>query len=72
MAFIFILLTVRLLESGHLEEDYPIRTFFENKRFSSFFANGPVIFMNLRAVSREVRYVQMVLKFSTVGCVVEP
>ena len=31
MAFIFILLTVRLLESGHLEEDYPITTFFENK-----------------------------------------
>ena len=31
MAFIFILLIVRLLESGHLEEDYPITTFFENK-----------------------------------------
>ena len=31
MAFIFILLTVRLLESGHLEEDYPITTLFENK-----------------------------------------
>ena len=31
MAFMFILLTVRLLESGHLEEDYPITTFFENK-----------------------------------------
>ena len=28
MAFMFILLTVRLLESGHLEEDYPITTFF--------------------------------------------
>ena len=31
-------ITVRLLEPGHLEEDYPITitTFFENKRFSSF------------------------------------
>ena len=46
VVFIFILLTVRLLESGHLEEDYPITTLFENKRFSSFFANGPIIFVN--------------------------
>ena len=29
-------LTVRLLEPGHLE-DHPTTTFFENKRFSSFF-----------------------------------
>ena len=31
-------ITVRLLEPGHLEEDYPITitTFFKNKRFSSF------------------------------------
>ena len=28
--------TVQLLELGHFEEDYPITTFFENKRFSSF------------------------------------
>ena len=31
------LITVRLLEPGHLGEDYPITTFFENKIFSSFF-----------------------------------
>ena len=31
------LLTVRLLEPGHLGEDYRITTFFGNKRFSSFF-----------------------------------
>ena len=51
MAFIFILLTVRLLESGHLEEDYPITTFFENKRFLRFFANRPIAFTNLSALS---------------------
>ena len=34
--------TIRLLEPWHLEEDYPITTFFESKRFSSFFANGPI------------------------------
>ena len=38
-------LTVRLSEPGHLKEDYPITTFFENKRFSGFFfANGPIKF----------------------------
>ena len=31
-------LTVRLLEPGHLEEDSPIKTISENKRFSRFFA----------------------------------
>lgn len=32
-------ITVRLLEPGHLEEDYPmtITAFLKNKRFSSFF-----------------------------------
>ena len=30
------LLTVRLLEQGHVEEDYPITMFFENKGFSIF------------------------------------
>jgi len=36
-----------------LEEDYPITTVFEKKKkgFSSFFANRPITFMNLRAVS---------------------
>ena len=29
-----------LLEPKHLEKDYPITTFFENKRFSRFFWNG--------------------------------
>ena len=33
---------MRLLEPGHLEEDYPITTVFENKRFSSLFANGSI------------------------------
>ena len=45
------LLTERLLEPGHVEEDYPITMFFENKGFSIFFANRPMIFINLRAVS---------------------
>ena len=37
--------TVRLHEPRHLEEDYPItRVFFENKRFPSFFASGPIKF----------------------------
>ena len=36
--------TVRLLAPGHLEKNYPITSFFENKRFSSFFAKGPVKF----------------------------
>ena len=30
------LVTVQLLELGHLGEDYPITTFFENKRFFFF------------------------------------
>ena len=42
---------MRLLEPGQVEEDYPVTTFFENKGFSIFFANGPIIFINLRAVS---------------------
>ena len=40
-------LTVRQLEPRHLEEDYPITMFFENKRFSLFFfffGNEPVKF----------------------------
>ena len=37
---------MRLLELGHLEKDYPITTFFENKRFSRFFANKPIKVMN--------------------------
>ena len=49
--FVFLLITVRLLEPGHLEEHYPITTVLENTRFSSFFANGPTTYMNLRAVS---------------------
>ena len=59
-------ITVRLLEPGHLEEHYPI-TFFKNKRFSYVFANGLITFMNLRAFSWEVRYIQTILKFSTVA-----
>ena len=33
----YLTVTVRLLEPGYFAEDYPITTFFENKRFSSFF-----------------------------------
>ena len=39
-----ICLTLSLLRLGHWEEDYPITAFFEKKRFSSFFANGPIKF----------------------------
>ena len=34
--YVVVIITVRLLEPGHLEEDYPITTVFENKRFSTF------------------------------------
>ena len=44
-------ISVRLLEPGHLEEDYPITTFFENKRFSRFFPKGPITLKILRAAS---------------------
>ena len=38
-------ITGRILQLGHLEEDNcPIRKFSENKRYSSFFANGPIKF----------------------------
>ena len=43
--------TVWPLEPWHLEEDYKLTTFFENKRILSFFANGQITFINLRAVS---------------------
>ena len=33
----YLTITVRLLEPRHLAEDYPITTFFENKRFSSVY-----------------------------------
>ena len=46
-------------------EDYLITTFLKTND-SLFFANGPITFINVRAVSWEVRYVQTVLKFSTV------
>ena len=36
----FAVVTVQLLEPGHLDEDGPITTVCENKRFSSFFANA--------------------------------
>ena len=37
LLYVVVIITVRLLEPGHLEEDYPITTVFENKRFSTFF-----------------------------------
>ena len=39
---------LRVLEPGHLEVDYAITTFFENKRFSRSLANGPITFKILR------------------------
>ena len=43
--------TVRLLEAWHLEENCPITMISENRRFPSFFANEPITFMNLRALT---------------------
>lgn len=40
-------LTENLLEPGHLEKDYAVRTFFANKRFSN---NGLIKFIDFRAV----------------------
>ena len=53
--------------AGLLEEDYPITTFFESKTLKFFFSSEIITFINLRALSWEVRCVQKVLKFSTVG-----
>ena len=44
-------ISVRLLEPRHLEKDYPITTFSENKRLSRFFVNGPITLQILRAAS---------------------
>ena len=45
-------LQVRLLGPGHLEEDYPITTFFPKQKILKFlFCNEPITFMNLMAVS---------------------
>ena len=54
--------------AGLLQEDYPITTFFESKTLNFFFFSSEIItFINLRALSWDVRCVQTVLKFSTVG-----
>ena len=37
--------------AGHLEEDYPITTFFESKTLKFFFSNEIITFINLRALS---------------------
>ena len=37
--------------TGHVEEDYPITTFLKAKDSQIFYANGPITFTNLRAVS---------------------
>ena len=45
-------LQVRLLGPGHLEEDYPITTFFRKQNILKFFFHkGSISFMNLMAVS---------------------
>ena len=53
--------------AGLLEEDYPITTFFESKTLKFFFFKRNNNIHKLRALSWEVRCVQTVLKFSTVG-----
>ena len=42
--------TILVSGIGYSAVTNPITTFFENKRFSSFLANGPRTFINLRAV----------------------
>ena len=37
-------MTSPFIKPGQLEEDYQIKTFFENKRFPSFSANRPIKF----------------------------
>ena len=56
------IITVRLLESGHSEEDYQITNRFLKTKNSQVILS----FITLRAVSCEVRKVQTVLKFSTI------
>ena len=41
--------------TGRVEEDYPITTFLKAKDSQIFYANGPITFTNLRAVSWEVK-----------------
>ena len=43
--------TVQTLKLGHMEEDWPITAFCQNKGFSTAFANRPKTFINLRTVS---------------------
>ena len=47
--------TARTLKPGLSEEDCPITTLYENKRLPIFFAYRPITFINMRAVSSEVR-----------------
>ena len=42
---------LQTLKPENLEDDCPITMLSGNKRFSSFFANRPIKFINLRAVS---------------------
>ena len=57
---------MHLLEPGHLEEDCPIKMVSVNKRFWSFLANWPVMFIKLilSAVSWEFRK----FKFKRLHC----
>ena len=60
------IITVWLLESGQLEEDYQITTVFENKRFSSYFLihNFEGCFLWSQVSSNSFKVFN--------GCVVEP
>lgn len=43
--------TVQILEPGHLGEDYPTTMFFENRKFSIFFAYRPITSKYLTTVA---------------------
>ena len=51
--------TVPLLKPGHFKQEYPITTFFENKRFSIFFANRPINFKVNNAAVENFKTVEL-------------
>ena len=67
LSFLDCNIAVQTVKPGCTEEDCPITMFYENKLFPSLFGNEPIKFINLRHVSRKVKYVQTLLKFSMVA-----
>lgn len=57
---------MHLLEPGHLEEDCPIKMVSVNKRFSSFLANWPVMFIKL--ILSAVSWAFRKFKFKRLHC----